>query len=160
MSKPIAELTPTEVARFWSKVDVGHHLHCWAWTGGADPDGYGVMKVGGRFVGAHRIAYALHNDYDNPQCVLHDCDNARCVNPRHLKGGTQQQNIQEMHKRGRAASTKGSDNGHSKLNESKVRDIKQLLKAGKKPYQIAPLFGVHRSTVSDINTGRTWSHVR
>lgn len=56
--------------------------------------------------------------------------------------------------------TKGSENSYSKLNESQVKQIKNLLEEGKLfQREIAALFNVSRSTILSIWIGRTWKHV-
>lgn len=64
-----------------------------------------------------------------PECVRHTCDNARCINPAHLVGGTQADNVQDMHTRGRAAPIEqtrhvGEDNGRCVLSYQQVAEIR------------------------------------
>ena len=51
---------------------------------------------------------------------------------------------------------KGSKNGMSKLKESDVLQIKQLLLAKKSQYAIANKFNVSRSCILKIHLGKTW----
>lgn len=51
---------------------------------------------------------------------------------------------------------KGSESANSKLHESDILKIRKDMRSRKK---IAMDFGVHKSTISAIKTGRTWSHV-
>lgn len=46
-----------------------------------------------------------------------------------------------------------------KLTIEQVRHIQRRLVAGERQQDIAKVFGVGQMTVSDIKTGRTWSHV-
>ncbi|MEK4820248.1 GIY-YIG nuclease family protein [Priestia sp. FSL R5-0680] len=49
----------------------------------------------------------------------------------------------------------------TKLNEKKVIEIKILLQEGNYLHkQIAEMYGVSRATITDINTGKRWSHVK
>lgn len=49
----------------------------------------------------------------------------------------------------------------TKLNEKKVTEIKILLQEGNYLHkQIAEMYGVSRGTITDINTGKRWSHVK
>ena len=75
--------------RFWSKVQKGEPEACWVWLGGkAGP--YGML--GG--IGVHVIAYTLtFGDVPEGNCVRHSCNNKLCVNPEHLKVGTQRENL-------------------------------------------------------------------
>lgn len=49
--------------------------------------------------------------------------------------------------------------GNAKLTEQDVRRIKRLLAEGLSQIQIAPMFGVRKTTIGNIKTGRSWSHV-
>lgn len=51
-------------------------------------------------MGAHRFAFYITNLYF-PEVVMHKCDNRICVNPHHLEGGTQKENMKDMVARGR-----------------------------------------------------------
>lgn len=56
-------------------------------------------------------------------------------------------------------SMKGADNPTSKLTDEDVVEIKLMLKDGIKQQKIADLFGVTRSTIYKIKTGKTWSNI-
>lgn len=80
------------------KIDGG----CWFWTGTLTTFGYGVLRVDGRNVGAHRVAYELFvGPIDDGMNILHGCDNPPCCNPAHLRQGTQAENIADMVARNR-----------------------------------------------------------
>ncbi|KKM62165.1 hypothetical protein LCGC14_1524500, partial [marine sediment metagenome] len=68
------------------------------------------------------------------------------------------ENIHHAYKTGLANST-GENHGMHKLTEKKVLKVKRLLKEGTTQQKIAEMFDVSRMTITDINTGRTWSHV-
>lgn len=81
---------------------------CWQWTKNKDRLGYGRLKIslGTRLLfktsSAHRFAWELIvGEIPEGMCVLHKCDNRACCNPDHLFLGTQQDNMQDMHKKGR-----------------------------------------------------------
>ena len=57
----------------------------------------------------------------------------------------------------RPVSTQGEQNGNSKLTEDKVRKLRKLLKQGKKPTELASLFGVSLGAVYGVKDGRTWA---
>jgi hypothetical protein len=57
---------------------------------------YGVK----RSTTLHRKVYYKHTGL-LPEVVRHTCDNPRCINPLHLIGGTQLDNVRDMDSRGR-----------------------------------------------------------
>lgn len=68
---------------------------CWEYTGKKDRCGYGVFKIGGRNLGAHKVSYILHKgdfDQDNKE-MMHLCHNRCCINPEHIKPGTHKENM-------------------------------------------------------------------
>jgi DNA-binding CsgD family transcriptional regulator len=54
----------------------------------------------------------------------------------------------------------GSDNGMSKLTREEVEEIKRMLSEGVSNLKIADEFDISDGTVSNINTGKTWTEVR
>jgi hypothetical protein len=43
----------------------------------------------------------VHGMFSGKDLILHHCDNRTCVNPEHIYIGTPQQNMDDMHIRGR-----------------------------------------------------------
>jgi hypothetical protein len=101
---------PPDAERFWAKVAVGESDACWEWQASLDGKGYGQFFPTGRRRGgvrAHRWAFEdRHGPIPPGRILLHECDNPRCVNPDHLRIGTQADNVRDMwdknrHPRGR-----------------------------------------------------------
>lgn len=80
--------------RFWNKVNKTEN--CWEWQGGKDRDGYGHIRVEGKLWQAHRFSTLLDGRDPAGKVVMHQCDNPSCVNPKHLKLGTQADNVYDM----------------------------------------------------------------
>src|SRR3990172_10554443 len=78
---------------------------CWEWRGTRLPRGYGQVRIPGRIspMLVHRRVWELiHGPIPIGMCVLHQCDNPPCFNPRHLRLGTIADNNHEMRLKSRA----------------------------------------------------------
>ncbi len=137
---------------------------CWNWTG-ATRNGYGHITVGSRTDGtrrpmrAHRAAYETWNGPIGNACVLHNCDNKACINPKHLYLGDHKQNAKDALERGQMAPAHGENNGNSKISEITARQIKFLLARECRHQSIADGLGVSIHIVKDISKGKTWTHI-
>ena len=147
--------------RFWEKVEVRGPEDCWEWTAYKNRKGYGYFSIAGAGVtGAHRVSWEFANGSIPPGLyVLHSCDRPSCVNPAHLRTGTQTDNMRDMIGRGRSWQPKGVTNSKAKLSESDVLDIRRRCAGGEKRVPVAKLYGVTRSTVSRIVSLKTWAHI-
>lgn len=83
----------TSARDFWSLVDVADDMRsCWRWMGTTRGD-YGVATVDGEQVAAHRYAWTFaYGEIPTGALILHSCDEPLCVNPRHLRLGTHEDN--------------------------------------------------------------------
>lgn len=117
---------------------------------------YATISVRGRDQYAHRYAWErVHGPIPAGQCVMHSCDNPRCVRIEHLSLGSQRENMNDMARKGRAA--KGSGHYAAKLDEAKVVEIRRLVAAGLATQSdLAARFGVSRNTIRQTLTGRSW----
>lgn len=98
--------------RFWSKVDKtpghGKNGDCWIWTAAlrSSKTGYGAFRLYKdgikRTVDSHRASFEINvGDIPEELCVLHSCDNRKCVKPSHLFLGTKKDNTQDCISKGR-----------------------------------------------------------
>lgn len=153
------------VDRFWAKVNKGGPIHpelgpCWQWTGCVVAR-YGQVSLGhpstpgSKRWKSHRFSWELHHGpVPDGLVVRHRCDNCLCVNPAHLELGTQKQNVHDGIRRGRRNAW-----GIQKLSPDDVRVIRAQLARRIPQKDIASAFGIARNTVSQIATGKTWSHL-
>lgn len=95
--QPIQPVDP--VSAFWEQVEKTEG--CWLWTGVLTTQGYGSARLDGKMVLAHRYSFFLANGYWAQPCCLHSCDIPRCVNPEHLREGTNADNIRDKVERNR-----------------------------------------------------------
>lgn len=88
-------------AQFWRYVNKTGE--CWMWLGSTYKGGYGRFWTGIRRVQAHRYVWELFHGpiADDGLVVRHSCDTPGCVNPDHLKLGTQADNMFDASRKGR-----------------------------------------------------------
>ena len=128
---------------------------CWEWTGSINGDGYGYLASGDQAIRVHRLSWEIHNgEIPEGLCVLHHCDNRKCVNPEHLFLGTKKDNAQDMIKKGR-------HKGRHKLTLEQVQEIIEKLKSGRWTLkELGRVYKVHHNTIWWIKKGGTWKNAR
>lgn len=121
--------------------------------------------MGGVVEGAHRMAWMLrYGTIPTGKCVLHNCDNPACVNPAHLRLGTQADNAADRSERGRHGmwrhpdkAPRGERAGGVKLTWEKVQKIRELrASTGLSESKLGAQFGVCRATINYILRRKTW----
>lgn len=152
--RSIPPLSPEDIGRFWSKMRRGDPAECWPWLAGRFSEGYGSFKIGPKDYPAHCVAYTLLNGAIPDDCGgLHECDRPDCVNPFHIWAGTDRDNQRD-------AAEKGRRRNHV-LKAADVAELKATYAAGETSHrELAAVYGVSRSTVSNILSGKTRNHVR
>jgi hypothetical protein len=155
--------------RLLKNVCIGDNDECWEWQGNRDKDGYGILSHwNGKNARAHVVSYELfvgkipkrHGKKRLFPC--HSCDNPPCINPNHLWLGTNQQNMEDMIKKGRDRKALGENhsgefNPNAKLNLDEAKEIKRLY--AKKHYsysELADMFSVSKGTIAHIIKERNW----
>lgn len=130
--------------------------NCWEWKGHISPYGYGKFSVNEReHWQAHRLSYFLYKgDIPSGMFVLHQCDNRSCVNPKHLRIGTQKENMADMHARGRFKSSPKA--GKRRLTLEKVNDIRKSYPT-KSIRVLAREFDVSRDVVAKVVKNKSWN---
>jgi hypothetical protein len=118
---------------------------CLEWPFTKGTNGYGWLAYQGRGSNASRVMCILaHGEPPNGAVALHSCDNKPCVNPRHLRWGTQSENMTETYSRKLR---------QSKLSPSDREKIRSL--AGVMPKsETARRYGVSRAAVWKIQKGK------
>ena len=136
---------------------------CWLWMGFSDTrGGYGRTTVvtdgKRRLVPAHRASWEIHfGPIPYGMMVCHICDVPRCVNPKHLFLGTNEDNTADRVVKGRSA--RGEHSGVAVLTPNKVRAIRAAVRAGRSMYSLAHEFDCGETTIRHVMQGRTWAHV-
>ena len=91
---------------------------CWDWTRSTQSRGYGRFTYVGednkkRHMLAHRASYEIYvGPIPRGLFVLHSCDRPICVQPAHLRPGTNSENIQDMWDRNRRSRDTAFGNGN------------------------------------------------
>ena len=153
---------PAEV-RFWRQVNKTDG--CWLWTGHPmKHGGYGAIGViyGGktRMIRAHRFSWEIHNGpIPTGLCVLHSCDTPLCVRPDHLFLGTQQENLEDMRRKGRGHKLpplRGHEHPEAKLSFELACSVVAMVRGGTPYADIAKIMKCGIDTISRIATGKSY----
>jgi hypothetical protein len=133
---------------------------CIEWTAQTNHKGYGIFGAG-PYVGerrAHRVSFRLFvGEIPNGLCVLHKCDNRRCVNPIHLFLGTHLDNARDCIAKGRWPKDRTFSN--AKLTPADITVIRKRIANGDVLNSIAADFGVGPTAIQNIAHRRTWSNI-
>jgi HNH endonuclease len=155
---------PNTEADFWKKVD--KTSDCWTWTGFINWTGYGTFHLMNRILQAHRLAWEFtFGKIPNGLFVCHKCDNRKCVNPNHLFLGTNADNVNDRHQKGRSA--RGDNSGarkhpesiHHKLTYDQVLIIRNEYSSGRySQYQLAKQYHVCQASICYIVNQKNWKY--
>lgn len=175
-------LSEKDIRRFWSKVDIKAADECWPWIPKSRTDaGYGLFNIWvddtrrSNFAASRISCFLEHGPlpYKGARS-LHSCDNPPCCNPKHLRWGTQRDNVKDAQERGRhvdpprfwdnpewaarhrATKLKGVDAPDSSLNESQVREIWRRWLEGEGPTPISKIMNIPHHVVFDVCRGRSY----
>ena len=97
-------ISPKEKERFWSRVDIRTENECWNWQKNTNQSGFGKIRIKGKDLTTHRIAYEFENEELNKhERIEHTCGNRKCCNAKHIeltehsiRRRVEQQNAREM----------------------------------------------------------------
>lgn len=148
----MAQLDQTARERFSSLIELIPFSECHYWTGTLNDSGYGVLN----HQRAHRIIYEMEKGPiplidGKPALLLHSCDNPMCVNPAHLRPGTQVENMADAAERKRFRL--GEKHHNAKLSDADVLAILKACGEGASTGDLAAHYGVSASRISTIRHG-------
>lgn len=154
--------------RIIKDVDTG----CWVWTGHAIRPNrnashcYGVISIWnpetkrGRAETTHRLSYReFVGEIPAGMCVMHKCDNPRCINPEHLAIGTQTQNMADMYAKGRNGASRGENHSQTKITIAQVKAIRADYAVGATQSSLAAKYGLSKCNVWNIVNFKSWKNV-
>jgi hypothetical protein len=147
-----------------------------------DRCGYGAFSLSRQtIVRAHRFSWELTHGAAPPSaCVLHRCEERRCVNPAHLYIGSPHERERRPRRPGLIASSprpalgrrkrhwthrspgkvrRGARSNLSKLCAEQVREIRALYQTGSSVAELARTYEVVPETIVNIVRWRTWRDV-
>lgn len=153
----------TVAERFWGKVEKSDG--CWEWQKCKTFFGYGLFRVDGKNVRAHRFSWgSINGAIPDGMCVLHHCDNPSCVNPDHLFIGTKKDNAQDRLSKGRPGSPgpaiplMGELHQNTNLTNKDVMEIRRLCQTMTQR-AIAKIYNITFQSVNLIVNRKRWSHL-
>jgi hypothetical protein len=129
---------------------------CWPVQLWRTKSGYGRLKVGGRTIPAHRAMFGLFFPGAPAPVVRHTCNNPSCINPAHLRGGTQKDNAEDRVISGRGGDLRGERNGRAKLSDADIHAIRKSSEVGA---ALARRFGVSNVLISKVRRRQVWRHL-
>lgn len=147
---------------------------CWLWLGAINPTtGYGQFKYHGKTIRVHRfIAFRslgleipeYTGDYPTSEVVMHLCETTLCINPDHLKIGTQSENIRMAFDSGRMVShgnsMPGVTNPRAILTNDDIVFIRELYAKGRATHrQLAKVYNVSKTQIGRILRNEQWQAV-
>ncbi len=127
--------------RFLEKFIPEPNSGCWLWTASLNNNGYGeiMLRHSKKTAYAHRVSYQLFKgDVPSGGKILHSCDMPCCVNPDHLRIGTQRDNLLDMYSRKRRINIpKEYPVGLSELDVQRIHEDKRSSRKIAKDYGVS-----------------------
>lgn len=132
---------------------------CIIWPYGKTSGGYGVVVYNGKQVPAHRLSLRLKTGANPPDKVAAHkpvvCHNRACINPSHIRWATQRENVMDRIMDG--TMNRGVTSPNAKLTR---KDVVAIKSSNLNTVQLASLYPVTQSVISEIKRGVAWRHVQ
>jgi hypothetical protein len=128
---------------------------CWVcYSHKTNSSGYPVICIKGKQKRLARFIFFKMRGRWPLNILRHSCDNRLCINPKHLIEGSRRQNSADAVIRKRFP----VGEKHWMTSLSKV-DVLKIFKSKESSVNLAKKYGVHRDTINNIKSGRTWSWI-
>lgn len=153
--QPYHNITNRNADIIASKIKIHEINGCWEWQGTCNKvTGYTRVWWNHKRQTGHRVLWQIvYGEIPEKQCVLHKCDNPKCLNPRHLFLGTKGDNNKDRENKGRGKA------GHL-FSDNQIHTIR--LYCNNKNHNIAWLaesYDCHPITIWNIIKYKTYKHV-
>ena len=133
---------------------------CWNCISHYKLNGYPMIRINKKHTRMSRYIYEQSfGEITNGMNILHSCDNPACINLKHLRLGTQQDNMNDKVKRDRFSHTsgcKGESHGMSKLTQIQVDEIRKDTRSLR---TIAKDYGVSNPQIGNIKKYKSWGTI-
>jgi hypothetical protein len=108
----------------------------------------------------HRIIGILFiENPNNYPCLNHKDGNKLNNDVSNLEWVTHKENVQHANRNGLINHAKGTRTNNGRFNEDDIRKIRQLFSDGKSKREISVIYGVTKSAISQILSGKTYKWV-
>lgn len=133
----------------WDQLaNIGGEDDCWNWKMAKTVSGYGYVVRQGKSIRSNRLAWQMaYGEIPAGLSVLHNCDNRLCINPKHLRLGTHNDNMRDVALR--------TPSKLKKLTVSQVQEIRRCTN----PKEAAENFNISYSHAYGIIKGLKRKHV-
>ncbi len=136
---------------------------CWLWLLSFGNHGYGNVSRSRTSTGksgtAHRLSHeAFKGPIPDGMLVQHSCDNRWCVNPDHLSAGTDQTNVDDMYRKGRANRAGREFPPHPKRKLT-VDEVLAIRASGESLSALSRRFGIWKRAIHLIKKRATYRNV-
>lgn len=152
---PLVQTPAGKAAAFVEECLASNTDDCVLWPYGKDKGGYGSFTLNKRTTRAHRyICARVHGEAPHGLFACHSCGNASCVNPRHLRWGSQTENIADARQHGTLVC--GERHSAAKLSE---RDVLEIRASRCTANELAERYSISLNYVKAVQNGRKWKHL-
>lgn len=153
--------------RVWSSWIHGHRTQSWPpreLAQRTDRYGYRRITIGVREVRktttVHKLVLLAFHGEPQDGCEACHYDGDRTNNAAsNLRWGTHSENMQDSIRHGTTGMNRGVLNGHAKVSESDVAEIRQRRSAGDSLSTLGSEYGITKAAVKMICNRVTWKHV-
>ena len=139
-------------AYFWARAKRRKNA-CWEWP--IKRMTYGLITRHGQMYGTHVYSWTItFGSVPKGVCVLHTCDNRRCINPEHLFLGSKGDNNRDTFSKKRHYF--GTRHWKVKLDPISVRVIRKRYRRGESQEKIGKDYGVSQAHISKVVRATAW----